>query len=182
MECIPDPVTHPIPYSCRAEVLLGKPCVLRITVSTDNLAVRPYCPSEPVRRISISRPELHDPAGADGPRGEFEIATGCPSDDWESVLGCPRLHLDQNRILMFGLGQVGQITLDRVVHPPAHAGTPTWGDGSGSASAALGVMRSVMITIKMAEIVMAATVRYPVPGGSSQSRSLKPTMIMYASI
>jgi hypothetical protein len=33
-----------------------------------------------------------------------------------------------------------------------------------------------MITSTMAEIAMAATVRYPVPGSSSLSRSLKPMM------
>jgi hypothetical protein len=39
-----------------------------------------------------------------------------------------------------------------------------------------------MITVRMAQMVMTATVRYPVPGGSSQSRSLKMIMATYSAI
>lgn len=49
--------------------------------------------------------------------------------------------------------------------------------GWGSPSAPLCGARSVMITVRMALMVMAATVRYPVPGGSSQSRSLKGALL-----
>jgi hypothetical protein len=43
-------------------------------------------------------------------------------------------------------------------------------------------MSRVMIALRRALIVMVATVKYPVPGGVSQSRSLNPIMIMYSSI
>ena len=42
--------------------------------------------------------------------------------------------------------------------------------------------RSVMITVRIAQLVMTATVMYPVPGGVSQSRSLKMIMATNSAI
>ena len=36
------------------------------------------------------------------------------------MLRRPGLHLDQNWLFVLGPGQVGEIVLHRVVHPPAH--------------------------------------------------------------
>jgi hypothetical protein len=45
-------------------------------------------------------------------------------------------------------------------------------DGDLSSAPLRGASR-VMITVRMAQMVITPTVRYPVPGGVSQSRSLK---------
>jgi hypothetical protein len=41
MERIPDPIAHPVPHTCRAEVLLGQARVFRIAVRADDLTVGP---------------------------------------------------------------------------------------------------------------------------------------------
>jgi hypothetical protein len=125
MERIPDPISHPVPQACLTEVVLGQPGVLRVAVRTDDLAVRPDRACEPVGRIPVSRPQLHYPASTDGSRDEFKEATGRPPHDWEPVLCGPRLHLDQNRFLVFRPRQFGEVAFHRVVHPPAHPRTLT---------------------------------------------------------